>query len=318
MTITTYLKNDETVFHYDFIILVILTIFYLLYHKKDIFLTAHLSLHVMTIGSLGLIYMNKGLNGTLLWIHFAIAFYMFLFGYKKGFILSIALICITVTMLYGWIGESFSMEFYIRYAVSVLGVLLILFTYEYMISKTIDELRKTQESLKDMTIKDGLTTLFNRRYFDEIFPKQIKISKRNNRLLIFAMLDIDNFKNYNDTYGHQAGDDALKAVSNSFLGSMNRPDDYVFRLGGEEFGVLFQADNKKESLKVVERICKNVEKMKIAHSKNSASPFITVSIGMYIIKPTDKHDYDHIYKLTDTALYDAKQKGKNTVELYVA
>ena len=159
-----------------------------------------------------------------------------------------------------------------------------------------------------------ITTLFNRRYFDEIFPDKIKIAKRNRRFLIFAMADIDSFKNYNDTYGHQAGDEVLRAISLSFLDSMQRPDDYVFRLGGEEFGMLFQVDQQDEGLKIAEKIRKNIEELKIAHAENKDSLFVTISIGLHVIKTLDKHDYDEIYKITDDALYSAKQKGKNTVE----
>lgn len=129
------------------------------------------------------------------------------------------------------------------------------------------------------------------------------------------MADIDGFKNYNDTYGHQAGDEVLKEVSFSFLNAIHRPNDYVFRLGGEEFGILFLADRQKDALNVVKKICAKIENLKIAHSDNIASPYVTVSIGVCIIKPIDSYDYDHIYKSTDDALYGAKQKGKNRVEL---
>ena len=91
-------------------------------------------------------------------------------------------------------------------------------------------------------------------------------------------------------------------------------DDYVFRLGGEEFGILFFSDSKENALSVVNTICSNVKDLKIAHSENSASPYVTVSMGIYVIKSTDNYDYDEIFKMADDAMYGAKQKGKNRVE----
>ena len=169
----------------------------------------------------------------------------------------------------------------------------------------------SQKKIEKISNIDGLTNLYNRRYFDKIFQNQIKISKRNKSKLVFVMVDIDHFKQYNDTYGHQAGDTTLKKVSALLKGSLKRPDDYTFRLGGEEFGLLYSIDKDSLALKIADTIRKNIENLEIQHSGNSASKFVSVSMGVYIIKPDAQNDTEEIYKLTDELLYKAKNSGRN-------
>jgi len=166
-----------------------------------------------------------------------------------------------------------------------------------------------------ISITDGLTSLFNRRHFDEIFPKQLKIAKRQNSYLAFAMVDIDKFKQYNDIYGHQEGDSALKAVAGILKNGLKRADDYSFRLGGEEFGLLFQSKTKHGTIDVCEIIRQGVEKLNIEHKGNSAKPFLTISIGVVLISPRSSALPEEIYKKADEALYKAKNSGRNRVEI---
>ncbi len=102
--------------------------------------------------------------------------------------------------------------------------------------------RKTIEAI---SILDSLCGIYNRRHFDNLFQKIINTSKRNNEIVCFLIMDVDYFKQYNDTYGHQMGDDVLKRIAKSLKKSLHRGDDYCFRLGGEEFGVIFKAENKQ-------------------------------------------------------------------------
>ncbi len=161
-----------------------------------------------------------------------------------------------------------------------------------------------------------MTMLFNRRYFDMIFDKQIKIQQRAKKNLIFIMMDIDHFKQYNDTYGHQAGDDTLIAVATSLKNISKRPDDLVFRLGGEEFGILCNGMDEKEAYKFAEKSRENIQNLEIKHKKNSASDFITISIGLVVIEPAFKCEMNSIYKYADEALYESKQNGRNQVSIY--
>ncbi len=169
--------------------------------------------------------------------------------------------------------------------------------------------------IEQISITDGLTSLYNRRHFDEIFPKQLKIAKRQNSYLAFAMVDIDKFKQYNDIYGHQEGDSALKAVANILKNGLKRADDYSFRLGGEEFGLLFKSKTKQGTIEICERIRQGVEKLNIEHKGNSAKPFLTISMGVVLISPQSSALPEEIYKKADDALYKAKNSGRNRVEI---
>jgi len=170
-----------------------------------------------------------------------------------------------------------------------------------------------KKKVENLAITDGLTTLYNRRYFDNIFPQQIALCKRKKELLAFVIMDIDHFKLYNDTYGHLSGDIALKLVSKSMNNTMKRPNDYVFRLGGEEFGLIYTIKDIDEALLIANKVRKNIENLKIDHINNSTSKFLTISSGLYIIKENDKSLIDEIYKKADEALYVSKENGRNQV-----
>ena len=170
-----------------------------------------------------------------------------------------------------------------------------------------------KKKLEYLSITDGLTGLFNRRYFDKITEDILNRSKRNNELLCCALIDIDHFKFYNDTYGHQMGDEVLKKVSNVFSSSTKRADDYCFRIGGEEFCIIFNAIDKANALDFIEQIKEKVENLKIPHAKNSASPYITISIGFTCAKGSDIKSQQDLLKQTDELLYKAKEAGRNKV-----
>ncbi|MDH5600597.1 MAG: diguanylate cyclase [Gammaproteobacteria bacterium] len=164
------------------------------------------------------------------------------------------------------------------------------------------------------SITDGLCNVYNRRYFDEIFPKLINIAKRNNEKLCLLILDVDYFKQYNDLYGHQMGDNVLKLIASTLKKSLKRPDDYCFRLGGEEFGMIFKANDSDRSLNFTNKLKENIKALKIIHSGSDISNYITVSIGMVCKPAIDIHNADEIYKETDDLLYQAKNSGRNRVK----
>ena len=130
------------------------------------------------------------------------------------------------------------------------------------------------------------------------------------------MMDVDHFKQYNDTYGHQAGDKTLIAVASSLKNTLNRPDDMAFRLGGEEFGVLCSKMDEDESIKFGNKLRTNIQNLKIPHCNSSACEFVTISVGLIIIKPDSQNKMSEIYKNADEALYNAKQNGRNIVAVY--
>lgn len=168
--------------------------------------------------------------------------------------------------------------------------------------------------VEEISITDGLTGIYNRRHFNNIFAKVIDSAKRKNDFLSFMILDIDYFKQYNDTYGHQKGDDALIKVAQVIRDSLKRADDYCFRLGGEEFGVLFKVRNHEEALMIAKRIKENIENLKIIHKHNTTSRYLTASIGLVSMYAQDMHGDDVVFKEADDLLYDAKKAGRNRIE----
>lgn len=175
-------------------------------------------------------------------------------------------------------------------------------------------LARSINTIREISIIDGLTNVFNRRHFNESFPKIINRARRHNGLVCFLILDIDFFKQYNDTYGHVKGDDALMSVATTLKNQLKRADDHCFRLGGEEFGVIFHAKREDEAAAFAKRALRNVESLRIEHKKSSVSPYVTVSIGLVCKCAKDIDSGEHMYQEADALLYKAKENGRNRVE----
>ena len=168
--------------------------------------------------------------------------------------------------------------------------------------------------IEEISITDGLTNIYNRRYFDEIFPKIINEAKRKNELVAFLFMDIDHFKQYNDNYGHQKGDEVLINFAACLKQSLHRSSDYTFRLGGEEFAVVYQMETKEKAVEFANNLRKNIENLKIEHKYSSVSSYITASMGL-ICKNANEIVIDEIYKQADDLLYQAKRSGRNQVKV---
>lgn len=168
-----------------------------------------------------------------------------------------------------------------------------------------------KKRIEEIAITDALTGIYNRRHFNTLFPRFLSSAKRNNALICFAIMDVDHFKDYNDTYGHQKGDDVLVQVAQNIQTRMFRADDYCFRLGGEEFGIIFKCENSEKSFLFVDSIRESIEKLEIEHRKNSASPFVTVSIGLMCIESGLIENETQLYAAADKCLYRAKENGRN-------
>ena len=174
------------------------------------------------------------------------------------------------------------------------------------------------QNIEHLAITDGLTGLCNRRHFNEILEKELQRAQRESRSISLCVLDIDYFKQFNDTYGHIEGDTVLRKVSSILLKHTQRASDYAFRLGGEEFGVLFEGVGKEEALAYAQMLRVDIERLHLKHEKNSVSPYVTVSIGVvFHKKDTPMVRAQKFYRLADRALYSAKDKGKNRVEVVV-
>lgn len=179
------------------------------------------------------------------------------------------------------------------------------------------QLRDEHQSLEEMkahfeqlSIKDGLTGIYNRRFFDSQFEIQCKIACRNSDSLTLAMIDVDHFKSFNDIYGHQAGDDALIRVADSLNKFFQRGSDFAARYGGEEFVILSNGMSKEQSAMHVENLCQLVRDLRIPHSASSTG-YLTISVGFSVHTFGPLHQYSVLLSLADKALYIAKQRGRN-------
>ncbi len=171
-----------------------------------------------------------------------------------------------------------------------------------------------RKHFEEFSVTDKLTSLYNRRKFDLVIEHEIKMAKRRKTTLTFAIIDIDFFKKYNDHYGHPAGDSALSRTAMALKSCLSRPDDYVFRLGGEEFGILFSDQDEKQSLEILERLRQKVEDLKIEHCKSDVAGYLTISIGAKVCSGDNIYQKDTLYSEADAALYKAKH-SRNTVVL---
>ena len=169
--------------------------------------------------------------------------------------------------------------------------------------------------IETASITDGLTNIFNRRYFNDIFPKMINEAKRNDELLCFLMIDIDHFKQYNDNYGHQAGDDVLIRLSKCLKATLKRAGDMAFRLGGEEFGILYKSETPQKALEFANTLKQNIRDLKMIHEYSTAGKFISVSMGLVSQKGSQLEDMETIYKKADSLLYKSKESGRNKVSV---
>lgn len=171
--------------------------------------------------------------------------------------------------------------------------------------------KQTQDKLKEMAMKDGLTGLYNHALLIELFEKEIDKQQRNNGSISFAMIDIDNFKKINDTYGHISGDTVLKELSNILMSSV-RGGDIVGRYGGEEFSIVFPGIDEQNAFQLCERIRKEVEDFNFEIGIETVK--ITISIGINFNELKGIINKREIIQKADEALYRAKHNGRNRME----
>lgn len=175
------------------------------------------------------------------------------------------------------------------------------------------ELKQKIAIIEQLAITDELTQLYNRRHFNLSFPKEIQRAVRENLTISFVIIDVDHFKQYNDNYGHQKGDEVLKTIGQVLKKQCQRASDIAFRLGGEEFGVIFLNLTDKEALEFANRIRLAIEQMKMEHLFNSASKYVTASFGLVTFSASANLSMNEFYKQADKALYQAKESGRNRV-----
>ncbi len=177
------------------------------------------------------------------------------------------------------------------------------------------QLEESNRELHRLSSLDGLTGIANRRQFDKMLDQEWQRALRNCTELSLIMIDIDYFKMYNDTYGHQAGDDCLKTVALALDRIVHRPSDVVARYGGEEFALILPETDAQGALRVAEKMRDTVARLNIRHEASKVTNKISLSIGVASMNPRGGENPDMLLAASDDALYRAKHAGRNRVEV---
>ncbi|HEY4074209.1 MAG TPA: diguanylate cyclase [Herbaspirillum sp.] len=185
---------------------------------------------------------------------------------------------------------------------------------EERVSQRTHELELSNSKLAALSATDGLTGIANRRRFDEALDVEWRRAGRSGEPIALAMLDVDLFKQYNDLYGHQAGDDCLRTIAQLFAASARRPGDLAARYGGEEFAFIAPMTDRAHAQYMAESICRSLRQLALPHEM---SPFgvVTASIGVAVQIPGENAyaSAEMLVQMADAALYQAKQFGRNRV-----
>jgi diguanylate cyclase (GGDEF)-like protein len=183
---------------------------------------------------------------------------------------------------------------------------------ENEITEIANQLRDLTQVLMKLSLIDQLTGVANRRAFDQTLEQEFKRAKRNRRPISLLLFDVDHFKLFNDTYGHQAGDLCLRQLAQEVSNSIKRPGDMLARYGGEEFAIILPDTDAAGAGVIAQRILETVVSLAIRHENNSVGPYVTVSVGASTYTGGDATFESHnLVALADKVLYEAKSSGRN-------
>lgn len=166
--------------------------------------------------------------------------------------------------------------------------------------------------IEELSVTDPMTQLYNRRHFNRAFSDIAAQAQQAGQVLAFLIFDVDHFKAYNDNYGHQSGDDVLIQIGQALKQFAQKLSGLGYRLGGEEFALLYQTQDADQAVTAAEQLREKLETLAIEHRFNSASDYVTASFGLYI--QTKAADIATTYKEGDLLLYQAKESGRNCVK----
>jgi diguanylate cyclase (GGDEF)-like protein len=198
----------------------------------------------------------------------------------------------------------------------IIFLITAIFLATFLFAFVIFKFNKRYQQVKSRSEIDKLTQIPNRRKFDEVLKRVFLNSRSTRSTFSLIMIDVDFFKKYNDSLGHQAGDNVLREVAYCLSTSVTRKNDFVARYGGEEFSIILPFSNREQTIAVVERFQKKIESKQIQHPESEVSSCITVSSGAAIYSYQDINKPEQLLKMADKALYNAKENGRNRLEFY--
>jgi diguanylate cyclase (GGDEF)-like protein len=178
------------------------------------------------------------------------------------------------------------------------------------------KLNEAYELIRSQAVTDDLTGIPNRRSFLDRMLTEFNRSRRNKYSLSVIMIDIDHFKSYNDTYGHECGDECLREVALAIQKTLKRPSDFCARYGGEEFIIVLPDTTQEGAMFIAEAIRTAVKDLGIPHEKSSSTGMVSISLGVATADNNVSISYEDLIRQSDKALYLAKENGRNRVEVY--
>lgn len=178
------------------------------------------------------------------------------------------------------------------------------------------EQKKAEEALQSLAHKDGLTGLANRRSFDISLEADILHAIREGHPISLLLCDVDHFKAYNDTYGHQGGDECLKKIAQAVGEQAFRASDLAARYGGEEFAIILPTSDEDGAGRVADRVRESIFALGLEHKTSQTADCVTASVGVATIEPSIGFDATELIEMADKALYQAKQNGRNQICIY--
>ncbi|WP_333803874.1 GGDEF domain-containing protein [Sulfurospirillum sp.] len=304
-----------------------------LIHKTDKTYLFYHPANLILVSLLGYIIYADTEQSRILWAYCYPIGIIFLFGNRLGFIWSFFFLMMVIGLFF-FVPEMqtiYHTPFQVRFCISYMMVMTISSWIEYhrsrfqeestqthealcfeqiLLKEEIDRRKVLEKELQYLAQTDTLTGLHNRGYFLKEAEKELQRALRYDESICFAILDIDHFKNINDTFGHPAGDAVLQAISHA-LNHAFRETDLVGRLGGEEFAFLLLHVTQEEAHKKLETLCREMSHLAVT-LKNGKSLNFTVSIGLSMLAPHIKR-FDELYIQADEKLYEAKDAGRNCV-----
>ncbi len=210
-------------------------------------------------------------------------------------------------------GARYSVGWYAARIASMLSANAVLAMLLSETSRTYRQLADAHRTLQALSVRDGLTGVFNRAYFDERYPRELALARAAGYPLSVLIVDVDHFKDYNDAFGHLAGDECLRQIAHALSAALTRQTDFVARYGGEEFVVVLPACDPRVGAITAERMRQAVVDMKL-RGPSDRTPYVTISIGHASSRSHREPESAALLEGADAALYAAKACGRNRVE----
>ena len=222
--------------------------------------------------------------------------------------------CDALLMIYA--GARYSLGWYAGQVLSVVSSSVVLCVLIFEFDRLYDQLLASNVGLAQRALHDGLTGAFNRGYFIEQCPRELRRAIREQMPLSLLMIDVDHFKSYNDMRGHQMGDQCLVAIVGAIRRVTRRPADFIARYGGEEFAVVLPQTDAAGAQQIAEAVRAEIFELCLRCDEISMG-FVTVSVGIATFDPGfDNYDTDELVRRADLALYQAKRDGRDTSRIY--